>query len=795
MRSASFILAAGLALAASMGLPSSAWAGAATIDNTTQYQVIDGFGAASVWNSGQISAALAKVFWTDESGLAPASQTNGNCGLSIERMLIDPAENWASEAGNAQLAVQTNPNIIVFGSAWSPPVAYKQNGKTAGNNTGNSNFNPGSNSNVFVSSAANYTGYANHLVKFVQAMKSTYGVNVYAVSPQNEPDYDTSYDSCLWTPQQFHDLIGTYLGPALKTAGLNTKIMTPESFADNQAGSNTTMADTAVAPYVSIIGMHLYGGGPTAIPASYATNAGHYVGSWVTEMSDFATNDPSMTNGMKYAQQVHTCIVDKAFNAYCFWWLINQNSDNEGLCDNTKTPTKKLYVMGNFAKFIRPGFMRIAATEAPSSGIQVSAYCNTATAKAVIVAINSSGSSVSQAFNLGGSLSVATVYPWITDSSRNLVQQTAQAVSGGSFTYTLPSMSVVTFLCPITGSSSTATSSATPSRTPTATSTRTATPALSFTSSATPSSSASSSSTPTGTRSATPTSSSSPTPQDSATRTSTPTNTVLASPTASPTASGTPSASPSPTAAAEPSGSPTASSTPLDTATRTSTHTGTATQSATASHSPSASATPTESSTFTQGPSATSTSTPTFTGSSTASSTATLSGTTTLSSTPTATQSATGTATPTATSTASSSATSSSSPTRTLTSTASSTATPSGTATSTFTALPTGTITPDPTPGFIRFRVLKVVPVPNPQQGSELTLYVQVQGSADSLEVRLFSVAMVQVADLKAPGGRGWVQARMPLPSLPTGTYYGIVIARQGSQVADSPIFKVVHLR
>jgi len=97
--------------------------------------------------------------------------------------------------------------------------------------------------------------------------------------------------------------------------------------------------------------------------------------------------------------------------------------------------------------------------------------------------------------------------------------------------------------------------------------------------------------------------------------------------------------------------------------------------------------------------------------------------------------------------------------------------------------------------GFTRLRVLKVVPVPNPQKGGQLSLYVQVQGSADSLEVRLFSVAMVQVADEKAAGGRGWVQVRAPLPSLAPGVYYGLVIAKQGTQSAQSPIFKVVFLR
>jgi glucuronoarabinoxylan endo-1,4-beta-xylanase len=702
-------------------------------------------------------------------------------------MLIDANSQWASEAAGAKLSVTTNPNMRVFATAWSPPTKYKQNGVTTGNNQGNTNFNPAGNSNVFVSSAANYTGYANYLVGFINAMKTTYGVNLYAVSPQNEPDYDVTYDSCLWTPQQFHDLIGTYLGPAIQTAGLSTKIMMPESFADNQTGSNTTMNDTAVAPYVSVIGMHLYGGGPTALPASYATNAGHPVSQWVTEMSDFANNDPSMTNGMVYAKQIHNCIVDRNFNGYCFWWLINMNTDNEGLCDNNSNPTKKLYVMGNFSKFIRPGFVRIAATEAPATNVQVSAYYSTSTAKAVIVAINSGTAAVNQSFTLGGTLNATNAYPWITDSTRNLVQQTVVAVSGGGFTYSLPANSVVSFVCPIGGGSSSPTFTVTPSRTPSPTATRTTTPTSSYSGSPTPSPTATATAEPSATRTATPTSSysGSPTPSPTATATAEPsaTRTVTA------TFSSTATSSASPTVPV----SVTVSDTVTETSTRTQgpTASSTATASATlsASVSPSTSSTPSATVSFTATLTASATPTPTaspaFSG--TASSTATL----TASATPTPTVSEESSAISTET------VTLTSSPSSTATSTSLATASPTFSPTTTPTAAvdPTGTVSAETIPAPGGLKVDRVVPVPNPQPGGVLTLSVHIIGRADSLKVRLYSVALVQVVDLKSAGGSGWVQAIIPLPSLPTGLYYGRVTASQGGRSTDSPIFKVVFLR
>ena len=356
-----------------------------------------------------------------------------------------------------------------------------------GDGTGNDNFNPGTKTNTM--NTANLGDYATYLTSFATSCK-TAGVSLAAISPANEPDYDPTYQSCLWTPQQFDTLIGTYLGPDLQTAGFtNTMIMTPESFADNLAGSNTTMADSTAAKYVKMIGMHLYGGGPNTIPTSYSTVAGHNVESWETETSE-KTSDNLIDSGIYYAGQLHSCIVDHNFNAYCYWWLINLNTDDEGLCDNTSTPTKRLYTIGNFSKFIRPGFLRIGATEVPSAGVSVSAYYGSSSGKVVIVAINSNSSTSSQTFNYSD-LNVSTVYPWITDSTRNLVQQTSVAVSGGSFTYTLPAQSVVSFVAAVSGGVTptltfTPTFSNSPTKTFTGTPTNTFTPTNSSTKTFTP---------------------------------------------------------------------------------------------------------------------------------------------------------------------------------------------------------------------------------------------------------------------------------------------------------------------
>ncbi len=472
-------------------------AGTATIDANTKYQTIRGFGAASVWIGGKITAALADKFWLDDT-------VNGHVGFTLLRTRIIPTGDGtqAAETNPMSLALARNANILIWSTAWTPPVAYKDNGAIAGGN--------------FNATPANQTAYATWLVNYVKAIKSQKGIDLYAVSPQNEPDLATSYDSCVWTPAQFQVFIRDYMGPAFKSAGLTTKILMPEHSKDNLTMSDATMNDAVAKPFVGIIGGHLYGGGPNALPASYGS-----VENWETEYSDYATNDPSMTSGLTYAINVHKCLVNASMNAYHFWWLINNNTDNEGLCDTNGNPCKRLYTIGNYSKFIRPGYVRIGATVNPSTNVTCSAYISTSANKYVIIAINQNSSAQSTTFSLNG-INSTTAVPWITDASNDLVQQSAVSISGNSFTFSLPASSVMSFVGTISGGPvNTATRTTIPSATRTATMTATRT--------ATNTATRTTTNTATRTNTVVP-----PTPTFTATQTATKTNTAVI-PTATPT--------------------------------------------------------------------------------------------------------------------------------------------------------------------------------------------------------------------------------------------------------------------
>jgi glucuronoarabinoxylan endo-1,4-beta-xylanase len=139
----------------------------------------------------------------------------------------------------------------------------------------------------------------------------------------------------------------------------------------------------------------------------------------------------------------------RQYNAYVWWWIWDDPADgvNYGLIDsNTSgpTPTYFGYAVGQFSKFVQPGYYRYNATANPSANIYVSAYAGNG--NYVVVAINSGTSSVSQPFTIQNA-SVTSMAVWQTTAAAGLQQQSASVtISSGQFIDTLPAQSITTFV-------------------------------------------------------------------------------------------------------------------------------------------------------------------------------------------------------------------------------------------------------------------------------------------------------------------------------------------------------------
>jgi len=158
---------------------------------------------------------------------------------------------------------------------------------------------------------------------------------------------------------------------------------------------------------------------------------------WETEVALLSGSDSSISNGLYWGKRIHLFMTVAQANAWHYWWLIAGNGvGNQGLLDGSGSTTKRLFVVGQYSRFVRPGYYRIDATN--SATVLVSAYKDPVAGNFAVVAINSSNNAVNQTFTLTNVTAVTSVTPWITSATLNLASQTAVAVTNSAFTYTLP---------------------------------------------------------------------------------------------------------------------------------------------------------------------------------------------------------------------------------------------------------------------------------------------------------------------------------------------------------------------
>ena len=407
--------------------------GTALADFGTPEQIIRGFGASEVF-----FGVLPDSQWDELYG-----QSSGQIGLSIMRIQIAPATwtvssqtadttQWTAELTNAQYAQQTY-GALVFATPWTPPASMKSNNSTIGGSL----------------NVSSYGQYANYLEAFVNyAAGGKFGsntpVNLYAVSVQNEPDFNASYVSCLWTGAQLDTWVAGN-GSVLTTGTNPVKLMMPESDSFNLPESEPALNDPAAAANISIIGGHLYG----ATPFYYtnAENKGKDV--WMTEhfiVPVSGNNTTAIPDAIAIAEEIHNSMTVADYNAYVWWEGPNTNaniSPQEHLITSTAVPTYFGLGMAQFSRFVRPGYFRYNTTSTPVTGVYLSAYSGNG--HEVIVAINSKSTAVTLPILIANQ-AVTSMTPYQTTSSSSVAQLSAVTVTNNQFSASLPAMSITTFV-------------------------------------------------------------------------------------------------------------------------------------------------------------------------------------------------------------------------------------------------------------------------------------------------------------------------------------------------------------
>ncbi|MGH7436058.1 MAG: glycoside hydrolase family 30 beta sandwich domain-containing protein [Polyangiaceae bacterium] len=228
-------------------------------------------------------------------------------------------------------------------------------------------------------------------------------------------------------------------------SNIGVKVMAPET--QNACGFagyfSAIQSNSAAWNDVNIFASHEYGCGTLPSEPSIASAGKEY---WETEVDTGSVSGDSdgMPSALHLAQTIHDDLTKANLNAWHYWWL--WAGGTSGLYDtNTKVWRKALWVMGNFSRFARPGYMRVSTSGSPPSGVAVSAYVNPSSNALVIVAINTNTSSTSLPLYISGS-APCKLTPWETSASKNLAQGSDLTVANSRVSMTLTAQSVTTFV-------------------------------------------------------------------------------------------------------------------------------------------------------------------------------------------------------------------------------------------------------------------------------------------------------------------------------------------------------------
>lgn len=401
---------------------------AVVVETDELHQSIDGFGASSAFFSPNISDADAEFLFSTQTGI----------GLSLLRVSIGHQRPITPELATAKKAQAWGARVVA--AAWTPKPAWKTNKKLDA--LSNARLLP-----------EYYPAYATFLGTFVETMRDA-GVPLLALTPQNEPDYPAAWDGCLWTPSELATFIGKHLGPELERRGLDVKIVAPDtaSFHEARRFTEALLSDADAKRYLAALSTHPYG----LIHWGWLLEEAHDLPLWQTEFSQErpgAAPDPTMDSALAMAHMLHDHLTQLSAAA---WYYYNLTAVEANYRRDTKRQNpaliqdgvrfKRAYALGNFAKFVRPGFRRVEATPEPSAGVLVAAFKGAR--RLVIVAVNEKPAVTNQTFRIQGRIDgkLTRAVPWVTSDDLSLAAQPPVAIQATSFRYALPPRSVTSFV-------------------------------------------------------------------------------------------------------------------------------------------------------------------------------------------------------------------------------------------------------------------------------------------------------------------------------------------------------------
>lgn len=445
-----------------------------TVDPSQHYQIIQGWGTSLAWWANIIGGwsdsqrmPLAQALYSPTEGIGlnvlrynfgadgPSNQCHKQMRLGGNVPSFEPTKGqyvWTNDANQLWFTKQAQSlgADIFQGFVNSAPAWMLNNSCTAGGSNGAENLN-----------SAHNNDFAQYLATIAQHFHDDFHITLQTVEPFNEPT-GTAWSSSgkqegMVVSRSTQNSIITLLASALQQNGASayTRIASPddcrvnESNNDYQSYSNSTKS--AIVQYAT----HTYSGSDAdRAHAYYSFGQTDHKQIWMSEWGTGTQSSP-MAAALALSHEILDDEQHLHPSAWVAWQAINSSPETPdtvwGLAsltgDNTIVYPPRYYAMGNYSKYIREGSQMLGNSD-PNS---FTAY-DASTRTLVIVTTNKSSSSTTVSYNLSHFASIGrSATPHQTTAMEKLQQLPTISIANQSFSTTLPSQSITTFVIPNVG--------------------------------------------------------------------------------------------------------------------------------------------------------------------------------------------------------------------------------------------------------------------------------------------------------------------------------------------------------
>lgn len=356
------------------------------IDPGRRRQRVQGFGASGAWwaqNLGTWShrrrREVAKLLFSRKDGIG-LSQYRYNLGGGLDETITDPwrtAESFEIERGRYDWDRDAGARWFLHAAADhgvddfvafvnSPPRRLTANGHTYGT--------PGAGSNLPRESYEEFTRY---LVDIVRHFRRE-GIRFRFISPINEPQWGwdaPGQEGCHYEPDEVRDLTRTVIA-GFQASGLRTTVSAPESGEYKAAYSEQDYAavlldDPQISNGIGEFAVHSYWSTDEqrALAAErMLAYPDHHLA--MTEWCEMVGGrDSGMDSALVLARTVHSDLTIANATSWQYWIAVSRYDYHDGLIytdyvepgdEESIEETKRLWALGNYSRFIRPGADRVA---------------------------------------------------------------------------------------------------------------------------------------------------------------------------------------------------------------------------------------------------------------------------------------------------------------------------------------------------------------------------------------------------------------------------------------------------